>query len=110
MPAAPRRSSRSRCCPRWRVCRPRSIGGLVVAYEPLWAIGTGQAASAMDAEDAGVFIRALVGKVAGEPAAAAVRIQYGGSVQGGERSGLHGGAERRRPAGGRGESAGGHLP
>jgi triosephosphate isomerase len=61
---------------------PEQIAGLVVAYEPLWAIGTGQAASAMDAEDACVFIRSLVAKVAGDPAAAAVRIQYGGSVQG----------------------------
>jgi triosephosphate isomerase (TIM) len=61
---------------------PEQVAGLVVAYEPLWAIGTGQAASAMDAEDACVFIRSLVAKVAGDPAAAAVRIQYGGSVQG----------------------------
>jgi triosephosphate isomerase len=61
---------------------PEQVAGLVVAYEPLWAIGTGQAASAIDAEDACVFIRSLVAKVAGDPAAAAVRLQYGGSVQG----------------------------
>ncbi|HEY2215071.1 MAG TPA: triose-phosphate isomerase [Acidimicrobiales bacterium] len=60
---------------------PEVVSALVLAYEPLWAIGTGQAASAMDAEDASVFIRSLVAKVAGDEAAGAIRIQYGGSVK-----------------------------
>jgi triosephosphate isomerase len=59
---------------------PELIGRLVFAYEPVWAIGTGQAATAVDAEDACVFIRSMVAKVAGEPTAEGVRIQYGGSV------------------------------
>jgi len=60
---------------------PEQVGGLVLAYEPIWAIGTGQAATAVDAEDACVFIRSMVAKAAGEEAAGAIRIQYGGSVQ-----------------------------
>jgi triosephosphate isomerase len=56
------------------------VGGLVIAYEPVWAIGTGRAASAADANATIGFIRRTVGEVVGEPAAQAVRIQYGGSV------------------------------
>jgi triosephosphate isomerase len=61
---------------------PEQAGGLVFAYEPLWAIGTGQAATTVDAEDACVFIRSLVTKTAGDAAGQTVRIQYGGSVNG----------------------------
>ena len=59
---------------------PDQVATLVVAYEPVWAIGTGRAATAVDAEDACVFIRGVVAEVAGPEAAAGLRIQYGGSV------------------------------
>ncbi len=58
-----------------------AVGGLVIAYEPVWAIGTGHNATASDAQDMCATIRATVADVAGEEAAANVRIQYGGSVK-----------------------------
>ncbi|MFI3244240.1 MAG: triose-phosphate isomerase [Akkermansia sp.] len=57
------------------------VAGLVIAYEPVWAIGTGVTASTADAQSAHAFIRGVVAEACGAEAAAAVRIQYGGSVK-----------------------------
>ena len=65
-----------------------SLGGLpagrvteiVVAYEPIWAIGTGRAATAQDAVTVVQLIRALLTDLYGADTAQAVRVQYGGSV------------------------------
>ncbi|RYL93619.1 triose-phosphate isomerase [Sporolactobacillus sp. THM19-2] len=54
---------------------------VVVAYEPIWAIGTGKSASAEDANEVCHFIRATIAGLYGEATAEEVRIQYGGSVK-----------------------------
>ncbi|AGL03541.1 triose-phosphate isomerase [Desulfoscipio gibsoniae] len=59
----------------------QQVAGLVVAYEPVWAIGTGRTASAADAQQVNMFIRGLLSDLFDEAAAGAVRIQYGGSVK-----------------------------
>ena len=53
----------------------------VVAYEPVWAIGTGKTATTQQAQDAHAFIRTLLAKMFDEAIAKKVRIQYGGSVK-----------------------------
>ncbi|MFT4287696.1 triose-phosphate isomerase [Nocardioides sp.] len=57
------------------------VAGLVIAYEPVWAIGTGEVATPEDAQEVAQAIRAQVKESHGEAAAASVRILYGGSVK-----------------------------
>lgn len=74
------------------VCKVQTEGALkgltaeqaaqvVIAYEPIWAIGTGKSSTAQDANEVISYIRDLVKGLYGETVADAVRIQYGGSVK-----------------------------
>lgn len=60
---------------------PGQFAQIVIAYEPVWAIGTGRTATPEIAQDTHAAIRALIRKHFGEDAAAACRILYGGSVK-----------------------------
>lgn len=64
-------------------CSPAQVATLVIAYEPIWAIGTGKTATAADAQEVCAAIRRTVAEVSDADAAAAIRIQYGGSVKAG---------------------------
>ena len=57
------------------------VGRMVIAYEPIWAIGTGKSADVNTAESCCKLVRETVKSLYGEEAAEAVRIQYGGSVK-----------------------------
>ena len=57
------------------------VASLVVAYEPIWAIGTGRTATSDDAQQVCSAIRRCIGELAGADAAQEIRIQYGGSVK-----------------------------
>src|SRR5207248_11012340 len=59
------------------------VGRAVVAYEPIWAIGTGRNAEPHDAGEVTSLIRATIGELFGDATASAVRVQYGGSVKAG---------------------------
>ena len=60
---------------------PDVLMAVTVAYEPVWAIGTGKTATTAQAQEVHASIRALLRELGGAPAADAVRIQYGGSVK-----------------------------
>jgi triosephosphate isomerase len=74
------------------VCRVQTEGALVglsaeqvaatvIAYEPIWAIGTGKSSTADDANEVTAYIRQVIAGLYGADVAAKVRIQYGGSVK-----------------------------
>ena len=66
---------------------PEQVASMVIAYEPIWAIGTGKTASADDAGNMCTFVRNTVAEQYGE-AAESIRILYGGSVKPGNIAGL----------------------
>ena len=57
------------------------ISKIIIAYEPVWAIGTGRTASPEQAQEVHQFIRELIAKKHGKKIASRLRIQYGGSVK-----------------------------
>jgi triosephosphate isomerase len=60
-----------------------AMARVVIAYEPIWAIGTGKTATPDQAQEVHAFIRSLLGELYGKALADGVRIQYGGSVNAG---------------------------
>ena len=61
-------------------CSAPDAGKIILAYEPVWAIGTGRNATPEQAQEAHAFIRRWLAKQWGQEASAKIRIQYGGSV------------------------------
>lgn len=62
---------------------PEQAKTAVIAYEPIWAIGTGKTATSDQAEEVCAAIRVCIGEIYDEATAEAIRIQYGGSVNAG---------------------------
>lgn len=60
---------------------PDTFDGTVLAYEPVWAIGTGLTATAEQAQEVQAFIRGILGELFGDDIAGRTRIQYGGSMK-----------------------------
>lgn len=59
----------------------KDLSDIVIAYEPVWAIGTGVTATSEQAQEAHAFVRSLIADLYGSESAAKIRIQYGGSVK-----------------------------
>jgi triosephosphate isomerase len=70
--------------------REELVRRIVIAYEPIWAIGTGKTATPQDAQETIGFIRGVVGKLLREEVATETRILYGGSVKAGNAAALMG--------------------
>jgi triosephosphate isomerase len=68
--------------------RPEQASTVVIAYEPIWAIGTGKTATPEDAQATCAHVRKIVAARHGESTAAAVRVLYGGSVKAGNAAAL----------------------
>ena len=60
----------------------KELAQTVIAYEPVWAIGTGKTATSAQAQEVHALIRGVLAKLSDEATAQAVRIQYGGSMKG----------------------------
>ena len=60
---------------------PKELHETVIAYEPIWAIGTGKTATAAQAQEAHAFIRKTLSEISDDATAEKIRIQYGGSVK-----------------------------
>jgi triosephosphate isomerase (TIM) len=67
---------------------PEQVAACVVAYEPVWAIGTGEVATPQDAQEVCAAVRARLGETQGSDVAATVRLLYGGSMKAGNAAGL----------------------
>ncbi|MCB1207178.1 MAG: triose-phosphate isomerase [Verrucomicrobiae bacterium] len=57
------------------------MAGIIIAYEPVWAIGTGRTATPEQAQETQAYVRSVLDRLFGAETAAVVRIQYGGSVK-----------------------------
>ncbi|WP_176421616.1 triose-phosphate isomerase, partial [Escherichia coli] len=57
------------------------LKSVVIAYEPIWAIGTGKSSTSEDANEMCAFVRQTIADLSSKEASEATRIQYGGSVK-----------------------------